>query len=150
MDLPERKQFEAEYNQAVEEFAKRFNIASSLTLFNMWKSGLKDIYLSQPTISQSTTTPKTYQAYCPKCNNPVLEGQKNCGFCTQRFTCAICLKSVVTASKMDLVACPQCSNYFHRDHLRESVKIRQECPLCHTQLKLRDVNNFPSIEFSFY
>ncbi|MHA1978645.1 MAG: hypothetical protein ACW98I_17215, partial [Candidatus Hodarchaeales archaeon] len=102
---------------------------------------------------KTTSTPQkrpNYQSNCPKCNNPILEGQKNCGFCTQRLTCAICLKSVVQVTDVDLVECTQCSNYFHRHHLLQTVKMRRECPICSVRLTEREVSSLPQIQFQFH
>ncbi len=149
MELPERKEFEQEYSISINKFIERFEIDSAETLYRIWSSGLKDIYTS---ITKTTVAPQqrsNYQSNCPKCNNPILEGQKNCGFCTQRLTCAICFKSVVTANDVDLVECTQCSSYFHRRHLLQSVKIRNECPICDVRLSEREVSSLPQVKFFF-
>ncbi len=154
MELPERNEFKQEYSAAIKKFIQRFEIESEDTLFRIWSSGLKDIYDKRGQASQVSTSPSkqrsSYQSNCPKCNNPILEGQKNCGFCTQRLTCPICLKSVIKASDVDLVECTQCSNIFHRPHLLQSVKMRHECPICHVRLTERMVLTLPSIQFQFY
>ncbi len=150
LELPEKREYKQVYNDALNRFAQRFNIASSQTLIKIWSSGLKDIY--NQTSLQGTTSShqsKSYQSQCPKCGNPILENQKSCGFCPQRFTCAICLKSVVTTKDTDLVECPQCTNLFHRHHLSASVKMKPECPICHIQLTLRDVSNLSRFQFFF-
>jgi hypothetical protein len=151
LELPEQSKYKKEYDDAVRRFAQRFNIASSQTLLKIWSSGLKDIYnKTTQSVTQSSTHPKSYQSQCHKCGNPILEKQKSCGFCSQRFTCAICLKSVVIAKDTDLVECPQCSNLFHRQHLFNSVKMRSECPICHIKLTLKDVSNLPRFQFLFH
>jgi len=151
LELPEQKKFKEEYDDAVSRFAQRFNIASSQTLLKIWSSGLRDVYnKTSHSVTESSIRPKSYQSQCPKCGNPILEKQKSCGFCPQRFTCAICLKSVVIAKDTDLVECPQCSNYFHRKHLFTSVKMKSECPICHINLTQQNVSNLPRFHFFFH
>ncbi|MHA1945832.1 MAG: RING finger protein [Candidatus Hodarchaeales archaeon] len=151
LELPEQKEYKKEYDDALKRFAQRFNIASSQTLMKIWSSGLKDIYnQTSQSVTMSSIQPKSYQTQCPKCGNPILENQKSCGFCPQRFTCAICFKSVVTTKDTDLVECPQCSNIFHRHHLSSSVKMKPECPICHIQLTLQKVSNLPRFQFFFH
>ncbi|MCK5346154.1 MAG: E3 ubiquitin protein ligase, partial [Candidatus Heimdallarchaeota archaeon] len=151
LELPEQKEHKKEYDDALKRFAQRFNIASSQTLMKIWSSGLKDIYnQTSQSVTISSIQPKSYQTQCPKCGNPILENQKSCGFCPQRFTCAICFKSVVTTKDTDLVECPQCSNIFHRHHLSASVKMKPECPICHIQLSIRDVSNLSRFQFFFH
>ena len=116
----------------------------------MWSSGLKEIYKKTLKTTTELSKQSSYQSNCPKCNNPVLEKQKNCGFCTQRLTCAICLKSVVTTTDVDLVECTQCSSFFHRRHLLQSVKIRNECPICGVRLTERGVISLPQVQFRFH
>ncbi|MHA2290044.1 MAG: hypothetical protein ACXABG_14765, partial [Promethearchaeota archaeon] len=149
MELPERKEFEQEYSVSINKFIERFEIDSAETLYRMWSSGLKDIYTGKTKTTIVKQKRSNYQSNCPKCNNPILEGQKNCGFCTQRLTCAICLKSVVKAADVDLVECTQCSSFFHRKHLLQSVKIRNECPICNVRLTERKVSSLPKIKFFF-
>ena len=149
MELPERDKFDQEYALSISKFIARFEIDSPETLVRIWSSGLKDIY--KKTLKAPSISPKrsNYQSNCPKCNNPILEGQKNCGFCIQRLTCAICLKSVVKTTDVDLVECTQCTNYFHRHHLIQSVKMRNECPICGVRLTERAVAALPKIQFHF-
>jgi DNA-directed RNA polymerase subunit RPC12/RpoP len=150
LELPEQRKYKEEYDDGLKRFAQRFNIASSQTLLKIWSSGLKDIYIQTPqSATMSSIQPKSYQTQCPKCGNPILENQKSCGFCPQRFTCAICFKSVVTTKDTDLVECPQCSNIFHRHHLSASIKMKPECPICHIQLSLRDVSSLSRFQFFF-
>lgn len=154
MELPERKEFKQEYFIALEKFAQRFEIENTETLFRIWSSGLKEIY-NQKTRTAQISSPSqikrlNYQSNCPKCNNPILEGQKSCGFCTQRLTCPICLKSVVKAENVDLVECKQCSNIFHREHLLQSVRMRRECPICNVRLAEQEVRTMPPVQFQFH
>jgi hypothetical protein len=151
LELPEQTEYKKEYNDALKRFSQRFNIASSQTLMKIWSSGLKDIYnQTSQSVTMSSIQPKSYQTQCPKCGNPILENQKSCGFCPQRFTCAICFKSVVTTKDTDLVECPQCSNIFHRQHLSASVKMKPECPICHIQITIKEVSNLSRFQFFFH
>jgi len=151
LELPEQTKYKKEYDAAVNRFAQRFNIASSQTLLKIWSSGLKDIYnRTSQSVSPLSTLQKSYQSQCPKCGNPILEKQKSCGFCPQRFTCAICLKSVISTKDTDIVDCPQCSNLFHRHHLLNSVKMKPECPICHIKLTQSAVSNLPRFQFFFH
>ncbi|MHA2239528.1 MAG: RING finger protein, partial [Candidatus Hodarchaeales archaeon] len=149
MELPERNipSFKTEYLNAISNFSRRFEISSPEALVKMWSSGLQTIYSSRET--QEREGVKDLQTFCPKCNNPILEGQKSCGFCVQQLTCTICLKSIVNRAEKDLIRCPSCSNFFHRNHLIASVKMRGECPICRKKLSMREVRNLESFFFLF-
>ena len=145
MELPEKGKYSRSYEKALAKFSSRFAIQSTRALKNIWNSGLKNIY-SQPSGSSSSLL----QSNCPQCDNPVLEMQKNCGFCNQRLTCSICRKSVVQAQRDDIIQCPQCSNLFHRRHILESVKLKKNCPVCNVTLRENEVEAFPAYSFFFH
>ncbi len=144
MELPEKEKYGRSYEKALAKFASRFNITSSRGLKVIWNSGLKNIY--DQTSSQSSSL---LQSHCPQCGNPILEGQKNCGFCNQRLTCSICRKSVVLMQREDIIQCPQCGNFFHRSHILESVKLKKSCPVCNVSLREREVESLSNYEFFF-
>ncbi|MFX0087292.1 MAG: hypothetical protein ACFFAU_16700 [Candidatus Hodarchaeota archaeon] len=144
MELPEKEKYSRSYEKALAKFASRFNITSSRGLKTIWNSGLKNIY--NQTSSQSSSL---LQSHCPQCGNPILEGQKNCGFCNQGLTCSICRKSVVLMQREDIVQCPQCGNFFHRSHIRESVKIKKNCPVCNVSLREKEVESLSNYNFLF-
>ncbi|MFX1537193.1 MAG: hypothetical protein ACFFDI_23550, partial [Promethearchaeota archaeon] len=126
------------------KFSSRFEIQSPQALEQIWISGLKEVYnrLKEPT--------SLFQSQCPQCGNPILENQKNCGFCSQGLTCIICRKSVVKLkTEEEIVQCPQCSSFFHRRHLQESVKLQKKCPVCNMKLKASEVESLPLFTF-FY
>ncbi|MFW9779252.1 MAG: hypothetical protein ACFFE8_10395 [Candidatus Heimdallarchaeota archaeon] len=145
MKLPEDQRETHEYQEALSRFAARFEISSANALREIWQAGLNEIYeKTTPGTSTGLTTSR-----CPSCGQPVLEGQKNCGFCPQRLTCLICRKSVVVLSRVDIIQCPRCNSFFHRDHLLESVKLREQCPNCNASLTSKKVNSLPKHQFSF-
>lgn len=144
MELPEKEKYQKEYEKALIKFSSRFDIQSPKALHQIWISGLKDVYnrLKEPTT--------LLQSQCPQCGNPILEKQKNCGFCSQRLTCIICRKSVVQLQiEEEVVQCPQCSGFFHRRHLLESIKIKNKCPVCNVSLREPEVDSLPSFTFFF-
>ncbi|UCG01819.1 MAG: E3 ubiquitin protein ligase [Candidatus Heimdallarchaeota archaeon] len=144
MELQEREKYPREYQKALIKFSSRFDIQSPQALQQIWISGLKEVYtrLKKPG--------PHFQSQCPQCGNPILEKQKNCGFCSQRLTCIICRKSVVLLqSDEEVVQCPQCANFFHRRHLQESVKLQKKCPVCNVTLREREVSSLPAFTF-FY
>ena len=144
MELPEKEKYKSAYEKALKNFSLRFNIQSPYSLRQIWMSGLKDVYdrMKQPDA--------LYQSQCPQCGNPVLEKQKNCGFCSQRLTCIICRRSVVRLHSVEeVVQCPHCSSFFHRRHLLESIKIKKGCPVCNVTLKEVEVNSLPIYTFLF-
>ncbi|MFX0183589.1 MAG: RING finger protein [Candidatus Hodarchaeota archaeon] len=145
MELPEKSnpKYKKTYQKALTNFAKKYNIHSSRALLEIWKSGLKDVY------TQKIQETALWQSNCPQCDHPILENQKNCGFCTQRLTCVICFKSVVKPKGIDIVKCPQCSNFFHRHHLLESIKLQSRCPVCNVKLTEPEVTSLPSFRFHF-
>ncbi|MHA1966554.1 MAG: hypothetical protein ACW964_02005 [Candidatus Hodarchaeales archaeon] len=145
MELPEKEKFTRSYEKALAKFSSRFAIQSTRALKNIWSSGLKNIYSQTASTSSSLL-----QSHCPQCGNPVLEKQKNCGFCNQRLTCSICRKSVVQAKRDDIVQCPQCSNLFHRRHILESVKLKKNCPVCNVTLRENEVEALPTYNFFFH
>ncbi|MFX1282954.1 MAG: RING finger protein [Promethearchaeota archaeon] len=144
MELPEKDKYQKEYQKALVKFASRFDIQSPKALHQIWVSGLKDVYTR-------LKEPETLlQSQCPQCGNPILEKQKNCGFCSQRLTCIICRKSVVQLQiEEEVVQCPQCSSFFHRQHLLESVKIKSNCPVCNVSLRETEVDSLPVFTFFF-
>ncbi len=142
IELKERSKYTKAYEQALANFAQRYNIESSRALLEIWKSGLKEIYGQKQTSA-------SWQSYCPQCDHPILEDQKNCGFCTQRLTCVICFKSVVKP-RGNIVRCPQCNNFFHRAHLLESVKHQNRCPVCNINLTEEQVVSLDNFDFQFY
>ncbi len=144
MELPEKDKYKSEYEKALKNFSLRFNIQSPYSLRQIWISGLKDVYnrMKQPDA--------LYQSQCPQCGNPVLENQKNCGFCSQRLSCIICRRSVVRFQvEEEVIRCPHCSSFFHRQHLLESIKIKKGCPVCNVALKEAEVNSLPIYTFLF-
>ncbi len=144
MELPEKDKYKSEYEKALKNFSLRFNIQSPYSLQQIWISGLKDVYnrMKQPDA--------LYQSQCPQCGNPVLEKQKNCGFCSQRLTCIICRRSVVRLQiEEEVIQCPHCTSFFHRQHLLESIKIKKGCPVCNVTLKEVEVNSLPVYTFLF-
>ncbi|MFX0013163.1 MAG: RING finger protein [Promethearchaeota archaeon] len=144
MDLSEKEKYYREYEKALIRFSSRFDIHSHKSLQQIWISGLKDVY------SRLKKTTTLYQSQCPQCGNPILEKQKNCGFCSQRLSCIICRASVVELqTEEEVVQCPQCSSFFHRHHLLESVKFKKTCPVCNVSLRETDVSKLPSFNF-FY
>ena len=144
MELQEGEKYQKEYKKALIKFSSRFDIQSPKALQQIWISGLKDVY-------NRLKEPETLlQSQCPQCGNPILEKQKNCGFCSQRLTCIICRKSVVRLQiEEEIVQCPQCSSFFHRRHLQESVKIKQRCPVCNVTLQEVKVDSLPVFTFFF-
>ncbi|MFX0210310.1 MAG: hypothetical protein ACFFDT_30300, partial [Candidatus Hodarchaeota archaeon] len=144
MELPEKDKYQKEYEKALIKFSSRFDIQSPKALHQIWVSGLKDVY-------NRLKEPETLlQSQCPQCGNPVLEKQKNCGFCTQRLTCIVCRKSVVQLQiEEEVVQCPQCSGFFHRRHLLESIKIKNNCPVCNVSLQEAEVDSLPPFTFFF-
>ncbi|UCG90169.1 MAG: hypothetical protein JSU57_00140 [Candidatus Heimdallarchaeota archaeon] len=144
MELPEKEKYQKEYEWALIKFSSRFDIQSPKALHQIWISGLKDVYTR-------LKEPETLlQSQCPQCGNPVLEKQKNCGFCSQRLTCIICRKSVVQLQiKEEVVQCPQCSAFFHRRHLLESIKIQNKCPVCNVSIREAEVDTLPAFTFFF-
>ncbi|MFX0124450.1 MAG: hypothetical protein ACFFAE_12480 [Candidatus Hodarchaeota archaeon] len=146
IELPEKEKYQKEYEKALIKFSSRFDIQSHKALHQIWVSGLKDIYNRLKTPVNDTLL----QSQCPQCGNPILENQKNCGFCSQRLTCTICRKSVVKLQiEEEVVQCPQCSSFFHRRHLLESVKLQKKCPVCNTALREVEVKSLPVFTF-FY
>jgi hypothetical protein len=145
MELPEKEKYSHAYEKALAKFSSRFNIQSTRALNEIWNSGLKLVY--KQTITQSSSL---HQSECPKCNKPILEQQKNCGFCNQRLTCSICRKSVVQLQREDIIKCPQCSSFFHRSHILESVKLKKNCPVCHVKLRESEVEALPTYQFFFH
>jgi hypothetical protein len=144
MELPEKEKYHREYQKALIKFSSRFDIQSPQALKQIWVSGLKEVYnrLKEPG--------SLFQSQCPQCGNPILEKQKNCGFCSQRLTCIICRKSVVQLQIAEQgVQCPQCSSFFHRRHLQESVKLQKKCPVCNVKLREIEVESLPRFTF-FY
>ena len=144
MELQEKEKYHKEYQKALIRFSSRFDIQSPQALKQIWLSGLKEVYsrLKEPTT--------LLQSQCPQCGNPVLEKQKNCGFYSQRLTCIICRKSVVQLQiEEEVVQCPQCSSFFHRRHLQESVKLKNKCPVCNVSLQEVEVESLPSFTFFF-
>ncbi len=144
MELQEKEKYHREYQKALIKFSSRFDIQSPQALKQIWASGLKEVYnrLKEPG--------SLFQSQCPQCGNPILENQKNCGFCSQRLTCIICRKSVVKLQNDDdVVQCPQCSSFFHRRHLQESVKLQKKCPVCNVKLREVEVESLPIFTF-FY
>ncbi|MFX0052493.1 MAG: RING finger protein, partial [Candidatus Hermodarchaeota archaeon] len=146
MELPERNkpEYDKAYHKALTNFARKYNIHSSRALLKIWNTGLKDVY------TQRIQKTAIWQSNCPQCDYPILENQKNCGFCTQRLTCVICLQSVVKPKGNDIIKCPQCSNFFHRHHLLESIKLQNRCPVCNVKLTELEVTALPSFTFSFH
>jgi ribosomal protein L32 len=146
MDLPDKNkpEFDKAYHKALSNFARKYNIHSSGALLEIWNTGLKDVY------TQRLQKTAIWQSNCPQCGYPILENQKNCGFCTQRLTCVICLQSVVKPEKNDITKCPQCGNFFHRHHLLESIKLQNRCPVCNVKLTEPEVASLPSFIFSFH
>ncbi|NHJ01178.1 MAG: hypothetical protein EAX86_03505 [Candidatus Heimdallarchaeota archaeon] len=148
MNLPEKQIHLSVYKQALDIFASRFNIQSGEALEQIWNAGLKDVYSEE---KPAVEIKKLNQSKCPQCENPILEDQKNCGFCSQRLTCVVCRTSVVKLqNKEEIVRCPQCGSFFHRKHLLESLKLKKNCPVCHMKLDVIDVLNFPNYWFSFH
>lgn len=145
MELPEKDKKSHSYEKALAKFSSRFNIQSTRALNEIWNSGLKLVY--KQTITQSSSL---HQSECPQCNKPILEQQKNCGFCNQRLTCSICRKSVVQLKREDIIKCPQCSSFFHRSHILESVKLKKNCPVCHVKLRESEVEALPTYQFFFH
>ena len=144
MEFQDKEKYHYEYQKALIKFSSRFDIQSPQALEQIWISGLKQVYnrLKEPEI--------LFQSQCPQCGNPILEKQKNCGFCSQRLTCIICRKSVVQLNtEEEVVQCPQCSSFFHRRHLQESVKLQKNCPVCNVKLKAAEVESLPLFTF-FY
>ena len=144
MELQEKEKYHIEYQKALIKFSSRFDIQSPQALKQIWVAGLKDVYnrLKEPT--------PQYQCQCPQCGNPILENQKNCGFCSQRLTCIICRKSVVQVQiEEEIVRCPQCASFFHRRHLYESVKLQKHCPVCNVKMREVEVKSLPIYTF-FY
>lgn len=142
MELPEKDKYHQEYEKALIKFSSRFDIQSHKALRQIWSAGLKDVY-------ERLKEPNTLlQSQCPQCGNPILENQKNCGFCSQRLTCIICRKSVVRLQiEEEVVQCPQCSSFFHRRHLQESVKLKNVCPVCN--VKILEVKSLPTFTLFF-
>jgi hypothetical protein len=145
MELPEKEKYARSYEKALAKFSSRFNITSSRGLKAIWNSGLKNIYNQTSSNSSSLQ-----QSLCPQCGKPILERQKNCGFCNQRLTCSICRKSVVLMQREDIVQCPQCGNFFHRSHILESVKLKKNCPVCNVSLREREVEALANYQFFFH
>ena len=144
MELQEKEKYHTEYHKALIKFSSRFDIQSPQALKQIWVSGLKDVY------SGFKEPASQFQSQCPQCGNPILENQKNCGFCSQRLTCIICRKSVVQIQiKEEVVQCPQCSSFFHRRHLLESVKLQKYCPVCNVKMREAEVKSLPIYTF-FY
>ncbi|MFX1505982.1 MAG: RING finger protein [Promethearchaeota archaeon] len=143
MEFQDKEKYQKEYQKALIKFSSRFDIQSPRALEQIWISGLKQVYdrLKEPG--------SLFQSQCPQCGNPILENQKNCGFCSQRLTCIICRKSVVQLHAEEIVQCPQCSSFFHRRHLQESVKIQKKCPVCNVKLRAAEVESLPLFTF-FY
>ncbi|UCE15028.1 MAG: hypothetical protein JSV04_07575, partial [Candidatus Heimdallarchaeota archaeon] len=146
IELPEREKYQREYDKALSKFSSRFSIHSPKALRQIWISGLKDVYSKKP-----LTDSPLLRSQCPQCGNPILEKQKNCGFCTQRLICIICRKSVVRLQiEEEIVQCPQCSSFFHRRHLLESIKIKDKCPVCNVTIREAEVTKLPKYAFSFH
>lgn len=146
IELPEKEKYQKEYDKALSRFSSRFNIHSPKALRQIWISGLRDVYGNKQRIE-----PPLLRSQCPQCGNPILENQKNCGFCTQRLICIICRKSVVQLQiEEGIVQCPQCSSFFHRRHLIESIKIKDKCPVCNATLREAEVAALPEYSFSFH
>ncbi|MHA2243828.1 MAG: hypothetical protein ACXADY_02575 [Candidatus Hodarchaeales archaeon] len=144
MELVEKEKYQKEYEKALIKFSSRFDIHSPKALRQIWISGLKDVY-------NGLKEPRTLlQSHCPQCNNPILEKQKNCGFCSQRLTCIICRKSVAQLQiEEEVVQCPQCSGFFHRRHLLESIKSKNKCPVCNVSFQEAEVDSLPAFRFFF-
>ncbi len=52
-----------------------------------------------------------------------------------KFICQICKQD-----GSELVACKYCDNLFHEHHIKEWLKVRGECPVCHEPLKEKQLN----------
>ncbi|MFX1516213.1 MAG: RING finger protein, partial [Promethearchaeota archaeon] len=147
MELQEKEKYHIEYQKALIKFSSRFDIQSPQALRQIWVSGLKDVYTKR---LKEPTSQVNFQTQCPQCGNPILENQKNCGFCSQGLTCIICRKSVVhLQSEEEVVRCPQCASFFHRRHLNESVKLQKSCPVCNVKMRETEVKSLPIYTFFF-
>ena len=75
---------------------------------------------------------------CPNCNNQIDKNSKFCPDCgTVIVHCNLC-KSIIDS--MDQKAsCPHCKNYFHLNHLRETVKVTGKCPTCKESLQDHEI-----------
>lgn len=145
LKVPEAHKTKHQYQEALSRFAERFEISSAKALLEIWNAGLDEIY-NQALDGKSTGL---MASTCPNCGQPVLEGQKSCGFCPQQLTCLICRQSVIVLARIDVVRCPKCNSFFHRKHLKESVRIKEFCPICNGSLTLKTVSSLPRHEFSF-
>ncbi|MHA1214261.1 MAG: hypothetical protein ACTSPG_03130 [Candidatus Hodarchaeales archaeon] len=145
MLLPDQNTYREEYQTALNNFATRFNLQSSQALVQIWESGLKDVY------GGKTSKNSLKQTECPNCGKPILEKQLNCGFCIQKLTCAICRQSVVKFDpSVDIVRCPNCSSFFHRQHLLDALQVKKTCPVCNAPLSYQKVTTLPKYIFGFY
>ncbi|MHA1166742.1 MAG: zinc ribbon domain-containing protein [Candidatus Hodarchaeales archaeon] len=85
------------------------------------------------------STPLTAEITCMKCGSQVKINSKVCEKCGKEIEiCEICKKAI---NPGDVVSeCKYCNRLFHHSHLRETVKVFGECPICRCKLHDDDLN----------
>ena len=73
---------------------------------------------------------------CGNCKNKISKIMDYCPYCgTKVAKCQICKFPI----HEDQAQCSNCNSLFHRNHLKEYLKIKGTCPICNSNLKDYDI-----------